>query len=66
MKKSLRSRRTPTLSPLSATDLRLGGGSPTLPLPPPREIQPWLIIADPDPNPWRPITSPIGSPIVTG
>jgi hypothetical protein len=66
MQKSLRSRRIPAPSPLSTTDLRVAGGSPTLPLPPPREISPWLIISDPDPNPWRPITSPIGNPIVIG
>jgi hypothetical protein len=63
MQKSVRSRHTPTPSPLSAADLRLSGGSPTLPLPPPREIRPGLIIEDPDPNPWRPITSPVISPI---
>jgi len=53
MQKSVRSRRNPTLSPLSPAELRTSGGSPTLPLPPPREIR-----YDPEPQPWI-VISPI-------
>jgi hypothetical protein len=58
MHKIERSRRgQETLSILSTSELRASGGSPTLPLPPPREV-----MFDPQPNPWRPVF--VGSPVI--
>ena len=67
MKKLMRS----APSTLSAAELRAGGGSPTLPLPPPSrrdpQPEPWALAPvdrlDPSPQPWVPIAV---NPVVIG